>query len=397
VTRVALHAQEFPCAGRDLRTVETPVVYAGASRQEDLVRRFFAATIVAVMPFLASGAVSARDAAPFARPRVPYATATHPPQYPHLLERYGKARPPYEVPGVDYYVGLPAITLIDPTRPRSLPGCATYIPSSHAVSVTRSNCVLRGYDFRKGGGLQLQIPNGVANTTVDSSLFGLDGNPGFSTSLIDYRGAGLTVTDSTFLGPGQDPMYFDDGSSGTVTFERNYFFGISGDALDFGSTQTVIVQYNAFVAIGMNPASHPDAVQFCGGHLGPPSHESYNLLYQPVGVGNGGNQGIQVAVQCGGTIDGYEADHNVLVAPDPHDLTMSYGIASNGLNVKILDNYIDAEGSYGPIYPFPKGAGSAICRGNVARTAGSEYVGGVTYSWKAGQDIAGDFGEFTCE
>jgi hypothetical protein len=30
-------------------------------------------------------------------------------------------------------------------------------------------------------------------------------------------------------------------------------------------------------------------------------------------------------------------------------------------------------------------------------TAGSEYAGGgVTYSWAAGQDIAGDFGAFTC-
>lgn len=333
------------------------------------MRRICAATVIALVPFLCGGAASARGTAGFgcayanagmraSGPDACSQLASFRTQLPTLLKRYGKARPPYAVPTVDYYVGAPAIVLGDPTAPNALPRCAAYLSAYHTVSVTGSNCVLRGYDFRRGGGLQLQIPNGVANTTVDRSRFGLEGNPSFSTSLIDNRGKNLTVTNSSFEGPGQDPMYFDDGSSGTVRFEKNFFYDISGDALDFGSTQTVVVQSNAFVGIGMDPVSHPDAVQFCGGRLGPASHESYNLFYQPVWVANGGNQGIQVAVQCGGTIDGYSADHNVIVAPDPHDLTMSYSIASNGQNVSILDNYIDAEGAYGPIYPFPRATGA---------------------------------------
>jgi hypothetical protein len=319
------------------------------------------------------------------------------PQYPSLLASYGSARPPFDVPGVDYYVGVPINKkLADPTVPGKLPACATYQASNTRVVVTASGCTLNGFDFTKAGGLQVSIPNGVANTVVENSLFGLSGNPGFSTSLLDYRGEGLLVKNSTFEGVGQDPMYFEDGSSGTVRFEYNFFYDISGDALDFGSSQTVIVEFNAFVQIGMNAESHPDAVQFCGGNIDKRSHESHNLIYQPVGVASTGAQGIQVAVQCGGTIDGYSADHNTVIAPDPQSLTMSYSVASNGENVKLSANYIDASGAYGPIYPFPQGDGSAKCTGNVALTAGSEYVNGQTYYWAAGADIAGNFGELTC-
>jgi len=313
-----------------------------------------------------------------------------------LLDRYGSARPAYRVPGVDYYVGVPKVALYDPTAPGALPSCANYEASAHVVRVQASNCTLQRFDFTKGGGLQVQIPNGISNTTVTESRFGLNGNPAFSTALLDYRGNGLTVTRSTFQGVGQDPMYFDTGASGTARFEANYFDDLSGDALDFGSTQTVIVEHNAFVKIGMNPNSHPDAVQFCGGNLNPASHESYNLLYQPVGVRSTGNEGIQVSVQCGGTIDGYSADHNAVIAPNAKHLTMSFSITSDGYSVKLEHNYIDASGAYGPFYVVPKSDGSATCKGNVGLTAGSEYAGGQTYYWQAGEDIAGDFGAFVC-
>jgi hypothetical protein len=322
--------------------------------------------------------------------------ANNAPQWPSLLAGYGGVRPPFAVPAVDYYVGVPAGALKDPTAPGALPACATYEPSFHAVLVGASNCVLDRYDFTKGGGLQVQVPNGVSRTTIERSRFGLGGNAPFSTSLLDFRGSGLTVTNSTFEGIGQDPAYFDTGASGTIAFVHNYFYDLSGDGLDFGSSEFVVVEHNAFVQLGMNAESHPDPVQFCGGALAAGSHESYNLVYQPVGVASTGEQGIQVSVQCGGTIDGYSADHNTVIANNPSSLTMSYSVASNGNRVRIANNYVDASGAYGAIYPFAKGNGTAVCRGNVSLTAGSEWVNGQTYTWNAGSDIAGNFGAFTC-
>jgi hypothetical protein len=251
--------------------------------------------------------------------------------------------------------------------------------------VTSSSCTLSDYDFTKGGGLQLSIPSGISNTTVKSCLFGLTGNPGFSTALLDRRGGSLTVQSSSFRGVGQDPMYFDTGASGTVTFEYDSFYDTDGDGMDFGSSQAVIVRYNACVKIGMKAGAHPDCVQFCGGVLDPSSHESFNLSYQPVGVVVTGAQGIQVSEQCGGTIDGYSADHNTVIAPDAANLTMSYSVYNNGQNVNLVDNYIDSTGSYGPFYP----TGTATCSGNIALTN--------AHGFTAGASIAGSFGTMTCK
>jgi len=169
-----------------------------------------------------------------------------------------------------------------------------------------------------------------------------------------------------------------------VTFEYNLFYGVDGDGMDFGSTQTVIVQYNACVMIGMASGSHPDCVQFCGGVLDPASHESFNLSYQPVGVVSTGAQGIQVSQQCGGTIDGFSSDHNTVIAADAANLTMSYSVYSDGSNVSLTDNYIDSTGAYGPFYP----AGDAACAGNIALTSAHGYT--------AGAAITGTFGTMTC-
>lgn len=314
-------------------------------------------------------------------------------QFPTLLSAYA-IRPSWNVPGVDYQVGVPTnITLQDPTT-GTLPSCASYSASSHAITINANNCTLNGYDFTKGGGIQVSIPSGVTGTVIENCLFGLNGNPSFSTSLLDRRGGDLTVMYSTFQGPGQDPAYFDSGASGTVTFEYDYFYNLSGDAMDFGSTQTVNVEYNACVQIGLDPESHPDCVQYCGGTLGNTSHESYNLIYQPAGAGTVGTQGIQAEIQCGGTISQYSIDHNTVIANDPGDPTMSYSIMNNGgSGVSITDNYIDSTGAYGPFYP----AGTATCDGNIALTSEGEYTSAGQVNWLAGADIAGTFDTMTCQ
>ncbi len=310
-------------------------------------------------------------------------------QFPSLLSGYGANRPPWNVAGVDYSVGVPGnSSLKDPTL-NSLPACATY-QASGKVTVTQSNCTLSGYDFTKGGGLQVLIPAGISNTLIEGCLFGLTGNPSPSTGLIDRRGGTLTVTNTTFQGTGYLP-YFDTGASGTVTFEYDFFDDLDGDAMDFGSSQTVVVRYDVCAKIGMAAGTHPDCVQFCGGALDPASHESYVLSYQPVGVVVGGAEGIQVSQQCGGTITGFSADHNTVIAPDSHTLTMSASIAVSN-NVDVTNNYIDASGAYYPFYP----SGNGHCAGNIGLTSGSEYSGGVTYTYVAGAPIVGVFGSLTC-
>jgi hypothetical protein len=312
-------------------------------------------------------------------------------QLPTLLSSYGANRPPWDVAGVDYHVGVPAsLALKDPTS-GALPACATYDATTHGVTVTAANCSLEGLDFTKGGGLQVSVPTGIAGTVIDNCLFGLTGNTGPTTGLIDRRGGDLTVTNTTFQGTGYLP-YFDTGATGTVTFKYDYFYNIDGDAMDFGSSQIVDVEYDSCVQIGMAAGTHPDCVQFCGGALDPSSHESFVLSYQPVGVTVTGAEGVQTSQQCGGTITAFSVDHNTIIAPDPKSLTMSCSVAVSD-NVNVLSNYIDASGAFYPMYP----SGNGMCTGNISMTQCSEYNAGTTYNYAPGAVIAGTFGTLTCK
>ncbi len=199
---------------------------SGASNVRSM--RASSAAVIGILLAASLPAAAGAAAHPRGSAAAGHSWANEAPQWPSLLAGYGGVRPPFAVPAVDYYVGVPAGVLKDPTAPGALPVCATYEPSFHAVLVGASNCLLDRYDFTKGGGLQVQVPNGVSNTTIERSRFGLTGNAPFSTSLLDFRGSGLTVTNSTFAGIGQDPAYFDTGASGTISFVHDYFYDLSG-------------------------------------------------------------------------------------------------------------------------------------------------------------------------
>jgi hypothetical protein len=333
------------------------------------------------------------------------------PQYPDLLERYGSARPPFDVPGVDYYVGVPSnIVLKDPTARGALPSCATYEASKHAILIEKgTSCTLDGFDFTKGGGLGVQIPAGVVSTTITNSQFGLTGNPAVSTGWIDRRGGDFTLTNSTLEGPRGTP-YFDVYTNGNVDIEYNYFHDLDEHGLNFvGTNTTVNISHNAFVQYGMRAGSHPDPFLLMGA-IYTNSHTSFNMIYEPAGVGLkvGGpglaaNQMLRNHYGKGPLtltpiyVGGYRMDHNVVLATDPKVKTISYGFTAigTGPDTEIVDNYFDSAGTFGPVYPAK---GNPTCLGNIALTSGSEY-NGVKGEGKytAGRVIAGTWGSVTCK
>jgi len=80
------------------------------------------------------------------------------------------ASTPWNMPGVDYYVGIPSGTVLrDPTNGANLPTGATF--SGHTVKVTGCNVTLDGFDFTLHGGtaLVINVTGTGCTTTVQNS------------------------------------------------------------------------------------------------------------------------------------------------------------------------------------------------------------------------------------
>ena len=74
------------------------------------------------------------------------------PQLPSLLSGYA-ARPPWQVAGVDYAVGVPSgMTLKDPAT-INMAGVSVNA-ASHLIVMSGNNVTLSGYDFSLEGGWQ---------------------------------------------------------------------------------------------------------------------------------------------------------------------------------------------------------------------------------------------------
>ncbi len=289
------------------------------------------------------------------------------PILPNLLAGYAK-RPPWEVAGVNYAVGVPAgLTLLNPST-INMAGVSVNT-SSHVITITGNNVTLNGYDFTAGGGWAIDIPSGATNTVIKNCNFGI--NSANQVPINASNAGNLTVLDCTFNGNsptnGTAWAMLNYSGSGTVTAEYNIFENTPADAIDFGNgNMTTIVKYNLFQNLGSAPGAHADAVQYYG-----TNSTNSVIAFNTV---TSGEEGIQLAAQGGSTLTNTVIANNVIVAPGP-SVTISYSIAvqqasGNTVNGVVVDNnYIDYTGSYGPFYP-PAGT-NLTYSGNVNMSTGT--------------------------
>ena len=290
------------------------------------------------------------------------------PVLPNLLAGYAK-RPPWEVAGVDYAVGVAAgTTLLNPTT-ISMTGVSVNT-SSHVIAITGNNVTLNGFDFGLAGGWGIVIGSGATNTVIENSNFLVGANN--QVPINASAGSGnLTVQGNTINGGGGTSgvvwALISYSGSGTFVAKYNNFSNAPADAIDFNSgTMTTIVEYNVFQSLGSAPGSHADAVQYVG-VKSTNSVIAFNTI-------TSGEEGIQLAAQNGSTLTNSTIENNVIVAKGP-SVSISYSIAvqqasGNTVNGVVVDsNYIDYTGSYGPFYP-PAGT-NLTYSGNVNMSTGS--------------------------
>lgn len=270
------------------------------------------------------------------------------PGFPTLLKSYA-ARPPWNVAGVDYAVGLPALlTLKDPTKSSLPSGC-----SLSGTTVTCSGTItLDGYDFSLHNGTTLSITGG--NVTVQNCLFVVSSNQGSLGRIINVTGKSNAsflhneIDGANIAVTAQAGQTVNVVNAGTVTFQYNYFHNSGGDMIDFGGgPQVEQVQYNLFKDIGLNTA-HSDTLQWCGSNVSN-SDVSFNAFAQTVS-GLSGMGLIEPNSECPGAVMSHMLIHNNTLISKVQDnfatgadVTQDAGAASAD-HVAVFDNYLDPTG-----------------------------------------------------
>ena len=300
-----------------------------------------------------------------------------------LLLRHYVAKPPWQVAGIDYAVGVPSgIPLKDPLT-ITMPGTAIDA-KYHLIRVSGDSVTLDAYDFSLHGGWGVYIQSGARNTTITNSNFRAGAN-GVVPISAEAGASGLTVTDCTIDGGaggvrgGSDAVWalINYTGSGTFVAKHDLLANAPADAIDFNNGRiSAVVEYNAVTSLGHAAGSHPDFVQFVGNEASD-SVIAFNTIYQPPGDGEvAGMEGIQVEAQTGAhpsSILRTLVANNTIIAPGP-ELTMSCAIAviegkGNVIDgVVVRDNYLDFRGTYYAFYP-PSGV-NVIFSGNVDMRTG---------------------------
>ena len=302
------------------------------------------------------------------------------------------AATPWNMPGVDYYVGIPSGTVLkDPTISANLPSGATY--SGQTVTITGCNVTMNGFDFTlHDTALVINVTATGCTTTIQNSK-----QHALSNALTYYPIAQLAD-----LGPGGAFVYQSNeydglapygqlGGSGlgvnspiccrgNVTLMYNYFHNFDAKIIQMSGTtpsSPLVERYNLFADFGScgDSCAHGEAeYTYSGGDGGTVSFtgqfNTYILHFY-----NSGSMNLTAphAVEANSLIvDGTSDDHNVVLAQGPQKTCGSNQIpyvaaaavfdgsqSTSGFgslrNMVFDHNYIDASGAYFPWYHHTSG------------------------------------------
>jgi hypothetical protein len=292
------------------------------------------------------------------------------------------AATPWNMPGVDYYVGIPNGTvLLDPTIQGNLPA-GTRLNGS-MVTITGCNVTLNGFDFTLHNTvLDVNVSGSACVTTVENSKFQANGTAFQTIAALDSLGTNgsfvFQFNDYNGLAPVggigsgfavNDPIQGNWSGAGTVTLMYNWFHTFDSKIIQLTGTtpaSTLIEKYNLFTDFGScasPPCAHGEAeYTYSGGTIAYTGEYNTYILYFTVVPSS---LTAPHAVQADDMqIDGVTDDHNVILVPGPQRTCSannpnSYtaaGVIYDGAqndpnpsslsNVTFFDNYVDGSGAF---------------------------------------------------
>src|SRR5579864_2924448 len=275
-------------------------------------------------------------------------------------------RPPWNVAGVDYAVGVPSGTVLKDWQTLSGPGISVDTATGLVRVNSTSGVVIDGYDFSLHGGAIVEFINSPGGVVKNSKFVnGSLSNAIYTNALIsaDTNSPGLTVTNNTI--DGGTPTYTNGstlisaGGGGTIVVKYNSLKNSPQHALEIlGGTSgnaTLDYEYNMIEDIGNGGGvgNHPNLLQW-GGVSSTNVRVAYNTVSQPSGSVAAG-EGFQFDTYGGGSISNSILEGNTVIYKGlSTSLAGSYIVHGNdtgGTGGTVTDNYIDGTGTYGAWYP----------------------------------------------
>jgi T5SS/PEP-CTERM-associated repeat protein len=244
------------------------------------------------------------------------------PQMPNLLASY-PVRPPWQVAGVDYAVGVPTESGLKDPATISMPG-VNVEAGEGSIFVTGNNVTLSGYDFSLEGGWTIYVTG--SNDAIDDNYFKVSTNNsvpiGAGVSAVNLSVIGNTI-DGGGLGVENDPSAVPtliDDSGTSLTVEYNWLENAPQHIVEFAGG-TLIDEYNLIENVGYYFGGHVNYVQFNGG-VSVNSVVSYNTIYNPPHYGQSVGEGIQIEAQLGSVLLNTEVENNTIISPGPPNVTV---------------------------------------------------------------------------
>lgn len=223
-------------------------------------------------------------------------------QYPNMLGGYA-ARPPWNVAGVDYPVGIPAGTVLTPWRSASVANVSFDLASGqiNCTGPAGTTVTLDGIDFTPAASVSPYIYgySSSCNWVVKNSKFTCPGT--FGNVITDN----LTLTNSDFDQANcGDLSTFVQGSN--VTLKYNWFKHGIQHILESGGPGTIDMEFNLFddmlaqgnAAICSGQACHENWQQLTGTSTISTDTIKFNTNYQHT-AGSGNGEGFQFYCNSG--------------------------------------------------------------------------------------------------
>lgn len=304
-------------------------------------------------------------------------------QHPTILGSY-TTRPPWNVPSVDYYVGIPSsVTLTDWLNlctPSCPPGVFSVNSPAGEVNVD-DNATLSGIDFTLHGGAYIVVTQSGKALTVSNSKFGNTPSATSYTIHAQQANTNITVTNSEFTGGNSNyGGFFGFQTTGTLTLKYNYFHqGFQHIVEQVSGVATVIYKYNLIENFCTNPGCHDNWLQWGTIGSGSTADVEFNTSYtNTLSAGVGPGEGFQFYANNSGTLSTTTLAFNTLIAlPTGGNPTQSAivhgGPASPGTD---KSNYFDITGtSVGAYYPSSITTGTGwSCSGDINMSTGGSLT-----------------------
>jgi hypothetical protein len=287
--------------------------------------------------------------------------------YPSLLTAYSTHRPPFDVAGVDYAVGVPAGTLLDPTTAALPAGCTL---GGTTVTCKQANTTVSGYDFSLHGGIQFNVVSTATNIQVTGNKFAI--GPSCRDPVIIMSIAGSDVfSHNTLNGAGSlcdnklvwgTMLSLTYATGSTLTIEYNEFYNTPQDVTDNSGprpgTASIVERYNLFYLQGYT--GHPDGIQLNGGNFDPIDLSFNTYFTSSPPTTDVATQPLHLEAQLTAAISHSTVSYNTVITPGtcsgghawPTGCTVNYDIAcksdgsgDSNTSYAAFGNYIDWSGA----------------------------------------------------